>query len=35
MAQQVNNPASIHENVGLIPGPAQWLKDPVFPQAMA
>ena len=26
MAQQVKNPASIHEDVGLIPGLAQWMK---------
>ena len=27
VAQQVKNPASIHEDVGLIPGLAQWVKD--------
>ena len=26
MAQQVKNPTSIHKDVGLIPGLAQWVK---------
>ena len=31
VAQQVTNPTSIHEDVGLIPGLAQWVKDLVLP----
>ena len=29
MAQQVKNPTSIHEDVGLIPGLAQWAESSV------
>ena len=31
VAQQVENPTSIREGAGLIPGPAQWVKGPVLP----
>ena len=33
VAQQVKNPASIHEAAGSIPGVAQWIRDPVLLQA--
>ena len=30
MAQRIKNPTSIHEDSGLIPSPAQWVKDLVL-----
>ena len=32
MVQHVTNPASINEDVGLIPGFAECVKDPALPQ---
>ena len=32
VAQQVKNPARIHEDSGLIPGPVQWVEDLVLLQ---
>ena len=30
VAQRVKNQTSIHKDVGSIPGPTQWVKDPVL-----
>ena len=34
VSQWLTNPTSIQEDVGLIPGLTQWVKDPAFPWAV-
>ena len=34
VVQWVKNPTSIHEDAGLVTGLTQWVKDPVFLQAV-
>ena len=35
VAQQVKNPAHLHEDAGSIPGLTQWVKDPTWLQVVA
>ena len=34
LVQRVKNPTSSHEDAGLIPGLAQWVKELALPQAV-